>query len=584
MRRRDPSGRLSGVKFMTITKRLILTLAVALIALVFVGCYGLWQLSRSQDRFEFMQTNVTPSIAELVAANNDLSDMRRLSYRHLIVDATQKGDVEKLIDAAESSFIHHLSVYEHDDIADDQDRQLLNADKVAFSSYEDARKDFIEKSRTTDIPTARPTLLPGGAVDNASKALTTAINNHIAYNRKLQNDLQATNTRDYNLAFWLLSAIMAAVLLLAGVLAIQLYKVISSGLHGIQSTLERVNSSLDLTLQAPVARMDEIGQTSVAFNSLMARVAEVISEVRLSSDSVSVASKEIAAGNIDLSARTEEQAASLEETAASMEELTSTVKHNTDNARQASTLAVSATQIADKGHEVVELMVGTMSDISTSSTKIAEITTLIEGIAFQTNILALNAAVEAARAGEQGRGFAVVASEVRSLAQRSSSAAKEIKELIESSVNTVRHGSSQAEEVGRTTAEVQQAVKRVSDLIGEIASASDEQSRGIEQVNQAVTQMDEVTQQNAALVEQAAAAAQSLEQQAGKMNEMVSVFTVKHGETRHAASPARRGETRRQAAPAARTPKRRAEPASVQSSGSHGGGDASNGAGDWQTF
>jgi len=565
---------------MTITKRLILTLAVALIALVFVGSYGLWQLSRSQQRFEFMQTNVTPSIAELVSANNDLSDMRRLSYRHLIVDTGQKPDVEKLIDTAEKSFEHHLSVYEHDDIADDQDRQLLNADKTAFTAYQAARTDFVEKSRSSDIPTARPTLLPGGAVDTASKALTSAISNHIAYNRKLQNDLQVSNTSAYTLAFWLLSGTMLAVLLLAGSLAMHLYRIISTGLHGIQGTLEQVNQSMDLTLQAPVARMDEIGHTSLAFNNLMARVAEVISEVRLSSDSVSVASKEIAAGNIDLSARTEEQAASLEETAASMEELTSTVKQNTDNARQASTLAVDATQIADKGHEVVEMMVGTMGEISASSSKIAEITTLIEGIAFQTNILALNAAVEAARAGEQGRGFAVVASEVRSLAQRSSAAAKEIKDLIESSVNTVRHGSNQAQEVGRTTAEVQQAVRRVSDLIGEIASASDEQSRGIEQVNQAVTQMDEVTQQNAALVEEAAAAAQSLEAQASKMNDMVSVFTVSRGASHHSTNASRRSEPHRspstgaaRATPSARAPKRR----------DAGSADSSNAA-DWQTF
>jgi len=544
---------------MNITKRLIMTLAVALLALVFVGSYGLWQLSQSQNRFEFMQTNIMPSIAELVAANNDLSDMRRLSYRHLVVDPAQKAEVESLIAASEDAFDKHLAKYEHDDVADDTDRKLLAADKAAFEAYRTARIDFVEKSRTGPMELARPILLAGGAVDNASKTLTSAIRDHIEHNQKLADSLQVANNSAYSLAFWLLLGIMLAVLVLAGILATHLYQIISRGLHGIQHTLESVNQSLDLTLQAPVARMDEIGRTSVAFNKLMARVAEVIGEVRLSSDSVSVASKEIAAGNIDLSARTEEQAASLEETAASMEELTSTVKQNTDNARQASVLAVDASQIADKGHGVVEMMVGTMSQISASSAKIAEITSLIEGIAFQTNILALNAAVEAARAGEQGRGFAVVASEVRSLAQRSSSAAKEIKELIESSVSTIQHGSSQAEQVGKTTAEVQLAVKRVSDIIGEIASASDEQGRGIEQVNQAVSQMDEVTQQNAALVEEAAAAAQSLEVQAVKMNEMVSVFTVARADARYdiRGGSARRAEPARHAQPVAavqRTP------------------------------
>jgi len=267
-----------------------------------------------------------------------------------------------------------------------------------------------------------------------------------------------------------------------------------------------------------------------------------------------------------------------------MEELTSTVKQNTDNARQASTLAIDASQIADKGHEVVERMVGTMSEISASSSKIAEITSLIEGIAFQTNILALNAAVEAARAGEQGRGFAVVASEVRSLAQRSSSAAKEIKDLIESSVNTIKHGSNQAEQVGRTTAEVQTAVKRVSDIIGEIASASDEQGRGIEQVNQAVSQMDNVTQQNAALVEQAAAAAQSLESQACKMNDMVSVFTVSRDDIRpDSRSTLKRPDLTRRAPIAAAQPAPRAH-ATAKRRGDVAPAEAVEAAGDWQTF
>jgi len=575
---------------MTITKRLIMTLAVALLALVFVGSYGLWQLSRSQQRFDFIQSNVTPSIAELVAANNDLSDMRRLSYRHLVVDTGMKTDVEKSITDSEKAFEQHLNTYEHSDVADDADRKLLAADKTAFQAYQAARTDFVEKSRTGPMESARSILLPGGAVDNASKGLTTAINAHIAYNVKMQNDLQASNTSSYNQAFWLLVGIMVAVLALASSLATHLYRIISQGLRGIQGTLERVNESLDLTLQAPIVRMDEIGRTSLAFNNLMQRVGEVIGEVRLSSDSVSVASKQIATGNIDLSSRTEEQAASLEETAASMEELTSTVKQNTDSARQASILAVDASDIADKGHGVVEMMVGTMSEISASSSKIAEITSLIEGIAFQTNILALNAAVEAARAGEQGRGFAVVASEVRSLAQRSSSAAKEIKELIESSVNTIKHGSSQAEQVGKTTAEVQVAVKRVSDIIGEIASASEEQGRGIEQVNQAVAQMDDVTQQNAALVEEAAAAAQSLEAQAMKMNEMVSVFTVARGGAQSEArsTTAKRTEPTRHAQPVAavqRKPAARAYGSAIRRPDAAPAATAkADAAGDWQTF
>jgi methyl-accepting chemotaxis protein-1 (serine sensor receptor) len=225
-----------------------------------------------------------------------------------------------------------------------------------------------------------------------------------------------------------------------------------------------------------------------------------------------------------LSSRTEEQASALQETASSMDELTGTVKQNADNARQASSLAANASEIANKGSRVVAQVVGTMGDINQSSAKIADIITIIEGIAFQTNILALNAAVEAARAGEEGRGFAVVAGEVRSLAQRSSAAAKEIKGLIDTSVERVQSGTSLVDEAGRTMAEIIGAVQRVTDIMGEIAAASEEQSSGIEQVARAVTQMDEVTQQNAALVEEAAAAAQSLEDQAAKLRQAVAVF------------------------------------------------------------
>jgi methyl-accepting chemotaxis protein len=264
----------------------------------------------------------------------------------------------------------------------------------------------------------------------------------------------------------------------------------------------------------------------VAVARMQERLATTIGSIRESAESVSVASKQIASGNIDLSSRTEQQAASLQQTAASMLELTQTVSQNSDNARTANTLALQAASVVDMGNTAVEGMVQTIGQISGSSTKISEITGVIEGIAFQTNILALNAAVEAARAGEQGRGFAVVASEVRSLAQRSASAAKEIKEMISTSVATIQGGSAQASEVSTTMTDIKDAIRRVSDIVGEIATASEEQNRSIQQVGQAVTQMDETTQQNAALVEEAAAAAQSLEAQAGKMKQAVSVFRI----------------------------------------------------------
>ena len=266
-----------------------------------------------------------------------------------------------------------------------------------------------------------------------------------------------------------------------------------------------------------------------AIRAMRDDLAKIVTEVRDGTDTIATASSEIATGNLDLSARTEQQASSLEETAASMEELTSTVRQNADNARQANQLAASASEVASRGGAVVSQVVDTMASINDSSKKIVDIISVIDGIAFQTNILALNAAVEAARAGEQGRGFAVVAAEVRNLAQRSASAAKEIKALIGDSVDKVEVGNKLVSDAGQTMDEVVASVRRVTDIMGEITAASSEQSAGISQVNQAITQMDAATQQNAALVEQAAAAAESMQGQAARLLKAVGVFHLETG-------------------------------------------------------
>jgi methyl-accepting chemotaxis protein len=282
----------------------------------------------------------------------------------------------------------------------------------------------------------------------------------------------------------------------------------------------------DLTMQITDSGRNEISRLLGAIRRMQEGLVTTVAQVRSGADTINTGAQEIAAGNMDLSSRTESQASSLEETAASMEELTSTVKQNAENARQASALVQAASNTATKGGAVMGEMVETMSAINESSRKIVDIISVIDGIAFQTNILALNAAVEAARAGEQGRGFAVVATEVRNLAQRSAGAAKEIKGLINDSVEKVDSGSRLVEHAGMTMSEVVDSVKRVTDIVSEIAEASREQSHGIEQVNQAIAQMDEVTQRNAALVEEAAAATQSLQSQATTLTETVSVFKL----------------------------------------------------------
>ncbi|WP_295993914.1 methyl-accepting chemotaxis protein [Rugamonas sp.] len=308
--------------------------------------------------------------------------------------------------------------------------------------------------------------------------------------------------------------------------------------------IARTVASNDLSSRIEVDSTDETGQLLAALQHMNDSLARVVGEVRTGSASIATASSEIAAGNLDLSKRTEHQAGSLEETASSMEELTATVRQNADHARQANALAQAASTVALRGGSEVSQLVDTMGAINQSSRKIVEIISVIDGIAFQTNILALNAAVEAARAGEQGRGFAVVATEVRSLAQRSATAAKEIKVLIDASVEQVDTGSKLVERAGAIMSEVVSSVGSVSDIIGEITTASQEQSHSIEQVNRAIAQMDQVTQQNAALVEQASAAAGALQEQAAGLSEMVGVFKLGADQratqaTRRAPQPAR---------------------------------------------
>jgi methyl-accepting chemotaxis protein len=343
----------------------------------------------------------------------------------------------------------------------------------------------------------------------------------------------------------------------------------------------------DLTQRIPEeGKSGSLLNLCTGVNDMISQLTDIIGQIKDSTDTITTAAGEIASGNADLSQRTEEQAASLEETASSMEELTSTVRQNAENARTANQLAIGAADVAGKGGDVVSQVVTTMSAITESSKKIVDIISVIDGIAFQTNILALNAAVEAARAGEQGRGFAVVASEVRSLAQRSAGAAKEIKSLIGDSVEKVQVGSTLVEQAGKTMSEIVTSVKRVTDIMAEISAASQEQSAGIEQVNTTITQMDEVTQQNAALVEEASAAARSLEEQAGSLTEVVSRFVLSADPVAAPPQPSRvqrPAPSRPSARPVAARSPAPANPRVVTPKARNG---AANGSGDqnWQEF
>ncbi|MGV7211471.1 methyl-accepting chemotaxis protein [Oxalobacteraceae bacterium A2-2] len=356
--------------------------------------------------------------------------------------------------------------------------------------------------------------------------------------RRLMQDMQAESERAHRATVAAMAATVLVTLVVGCVTVTWLIRSITRPLHAAVDVAQTVAAG-DLRSEVRVDSRDEIGVLLGALRQMQHNLAGIVSQVRQGTEAIHTASCEIATGNMDLSNRTEQQAGSLEETAASMVQLTTTVKQNNENASQAAQLADAASSVAQRGGQAVQEMVRTMGDINASSRKIVDIIGVIDGIAFQTNILALNAAVEAARAGEQGRGFAVVASEVRNLAQRSASAAREIKQLIGDSVGRVEDGSRLVGQAGATMGEVVASVQRVTAIIAEIAVASGEQRDGIEQISTAISHMDGVTQQNAALVEQAAAAADSLERQAASLQQAVSVFKL-HGDQARPAAPSGR--------------------------------------------
>lgn len=512
---------------MTITQRLLLTFSLLSAALVAMVIVAVMVAGGFQSRFQYVQENTVASLLDLGKLVDGSNSLIIWLYRHQsATDPRRQAEVEKKIDEAISNIKSLNQYYLNNDISNEEDRQLTEKAFSTIKQVESSLPAFLAGSRAQNDAVALGALQSNDGIGEAARQLIAGYQKQLKLNVNIGSTLRKENDRTYQMTVWsLVGGSMLAISILA-FFALKTIFAIRGQLNGMRQTMEIASQQLDLTLRVDESRRDEIGLTAKAFNHLIENVSASLSKVEASAQSVSSASAQIAAGNEDLSSRTEEQAASLEQTAASMSELSETVRQTAENTQLASQLAKNARDISEDSAGRVRTLLGTMGDIRGSSAKITDIIGLIEGIAFQTNILALNAAVEAARAGEQGRGFAVVAGEVRNLAQRSSSSAREIKELIESSMGFVEAGATQAEGVGENMSRMNDAVRQVTDLVDEISVAASEQSQGIGQVHIAVNQMDDVTQQNAALVEEASAASRSLMEQAAALNQLVSAFTL----------------------------------------------------------
>ena len=501
-----------------------------------VGGLSLWQLQRLNAAMETVSNHSMPSVADTGNLRGQWNRFRRMEAG--ILNANSLQEVQSITKQSEAllQLIQGVEKSYESLPRSEAEKQLMQSYQQNRSAYLDTHAQFLKEAQAKDYAQGSGDLLLGDTVSNlyAGQAEVSFVALAETVGKLMQHSLdEADRARTagqqvYSAAWWWVVAGMAASVVLALLCAWLVTRAVTRPASQAVQVARRIAQG-DLAEAVPQGGKDEMGALLNALGAMRDSLGEVVEHVRHNAESVATASSEIALGNSDLSSRTEEQASALQQTAAAMAQLGSTVRQNAESARQANQLAMSASTVAVQGGEVVGEVVTTMRGINDSSHKIADIIGVIDGIAFQTNILALNAAVEAARAGEQGRGFAVVAGEVRTLAQRSAEAAKQIKLLIDESVQRVQTGSQLVDRAGATMTEVVGAIRRVTDLVGEITAASAEQSEGVSQVADAITQMDTATQQNAALVEESAAAADSLQRQSGDLVQAVARFRTAGG-------------------------------------------------------
>ena len=518
--------------------RLASAFGVVVLLLVTITGLSILRLTTLHQSADLIINDRYPKIAMANRVLNDINLIAVAMRNSIILDDAEKIKSElDTIPAARQNIDKNLAQLDKF-LSTERGRAIFKEIGDARMKYRGGQNEFLRLMAEGKKPEAGTLLV--STVMQAQTAYMNQIKNLINLVDELIAQEGPKATKEYRNGVSIMLALAGIASLLACGFAYGVTRSITQPLRKAVQIANTVASG-DLGSQIEITSKDEAGQLMQALKDMNDSLVTIVGEVRCGTDTIATASGQITSGNLDLSSRTEQQASSLEETAASMDQLMSTVKQNADNARQANQLALSASDVAGKGGAVVAQVVDTMDSINQSSKKIVDIIGVIDGIAFQTNILALNAAVEAARAGEQGRGFAVVATEVRNLAQRSASAAKEIKTLIDDSVNKVKEGSKQVDEAGQTMERIVDSVKQVTDIMGEITTASQEQTAGIGQVNQAIRQLDEATQQNASLVEEAAAAAQTLQDQAMHLSQVVGVFKLGGAQILQRHAPAMHG-------------------------------------------
>jgi methyl-accepting chemotaxis protein len=538
---------------MNLTKRLVIALSAALIALLGIGALGLWQLKQAKERFEYVQANTFPSLKALQDARGFLTNSRMSTYQHvLMIDPAHRKEVEQAIQEADGKLDAKLDEYEKNYLSDDTDRQLLAADRATLKAYRSTRTGYLEKSNAGDLDAVR-TMLRTTLKEQALVA-RTALAKHEDYNYEIGEKLRKENAADYMKSLWTVGGVLAAAFAAVGIMATLLISSLRESLDGIRNTLVHVNTSLDFTARAPVKRMDEIGETATAFNQLLAKLQDNFRSLTEGARTVASASRDMNQTSIQVSAAAGSQSEASSAIAATVEEMTVSINHVGDRANEAHQLAGKSGEMAKAGSATIDRTIkdirsisqsvsaaaGSLRELSAQGERVGSVVQVIKEVADQTNLLALNAAIEAARAGEQGRGFAVVADEVRKLAERTSSSTQEIASTIEAmrrhsmqaaaemeaAENLVTQSVARADDTDKAVHQIGDAAHSTAETVAEISDAIREQGAASNNIAVQIERIAQMAEESAAAAEQSSASARHLDEQARRQIATLEQYRV----------------------------------------------------------